>query len=358
MRGPDVGIGDRIQSFFGANIDRVVLRVMEIAWKTGVQVSSDEPISRTDPALSLYTENAVRDPSSYFRPPEAAKIDVVASNAIHNGSIERLSWWSGYKTWDPSYQAEYDRYHENRTAQAECLWHEERGLPTIICLHPWMAGGYRLQRRMFLRRYLYDLGFNVVLFVLPFHGERTPSESWFSGQLFPGRCPRRTNDGFGQLVWDFRSLMMHIRERSTGPIGALGMSLGGYAAALLSALEPSLAFTVPIIPFSDLAALMWHHGANRLDRLHFETGGRTLEEMRALYAVHSPLFHEPLVPIERRMIIAGEGDRICYREQIERLWQHWGEPDIHWWPGSHVAHFGRERSFRALGRFLLRVTGS
>jgi hypothetical protein len=280
------------------------------------------------------------------------------SHDIQGGRLEQLSWWSGYKTWDPAYQSELDRYQENRTAHAECVWHDDAARPTIICLHPWMAGGYRLQRRMFLRRYLYDLGFNVILFVLPFHGERTPAGSWFSGQLFPGRCPRRTNEGFGQLVWDFRTLMIYVRQRCSGPIGVVGMSLGGYAAALLARIEASLSFSVPIIPFSDIAALMWHHGAHKPDRLLAETGGRTLEEMRALYAVHSPLVGEPVLPIERRMIVAGEGDRICYREQIERLWEHWKRPEIHWWPGSHVAHFGRERSFRVLGQFLLRVTGS
>jgi alpha/beta hydrolase family protein len=350
-------LSHRIQSICGAGIDRAVLRVMEIAWQTGVHVSADPIVPRGDPVLSRYTEEAVRDRERFFKRPPPRRIDVMHSHPIPGGRLEQLAWTSGYQTWDRDYQSEFDRYEENGTARAECTWHDPETRPTIICLHPWMAGGYRLQRRIFLRRYLYDLGFNVILFVLPFHGERTPAGAWFSGQLFPGRCPRRTNEGFGQLIWDLRTLKAHILERGAGPVGALGMSLGGYAAALFAGLEPDLAFSVPIIPFSDLAALMWFHGAGRPERLHAETGGRTLEEMQALYAIHAPLEYRPLIPIERRMVIAGAGDRICGEQQVQKLWEHWERPEIHRWPGSHVAHFGREKSFEVVGRFLKRAIG-
>jgi len=42
--------------------------------------------------------------------------------------------------------------------------------------------------------------------------------------------------------------MRHLRAAGTGPVGAFGMSLGGYTVALLASVEPQLAFAVPMIP--------------------------------------------------------------------------------------------------------------
>ena len=44
---------------------------------------------------------------------------------------------------------------------------------------------------------------------------------------------------------------------------------------------------------------------------------------------------------EGRLILAGLCDRICTPDQAEALWQHWERPSIHWFPGSHLAPFGR-----------------
>src|SRR5262249_19805569 len=145
------------------------------------------------------------------------------------------------ETWDRAYQREYDDYEANAVAHSECLFTKDERRPTILCLHPWMSGSFFLQRRLFRR--LHRHGFQVVLFALPFHGPRTPTQARFGGPLFPGRCPRRTNEGFGQLIWDLRALLGALEQRVRGPIGAAGMSLGGYAAALLAGVEPRLAFS-------------------------------------------------------------------------------------------------------------------
>jgi hypothetical protein len=349
-----------MQSLCGAAIDRALLQVMEMVWKNGTEIASSlfaashaggpEPIS--DRAIARYVDAAKSDPASFFPEPPPAKLEVLSSRRIRGGHVAQIAWRSGYRTFDPEYQADYDAFEENRTARAEWVWHDGPERPTIVCLHPWLAGDFRLQRRIFLRRYLFDVGFNVVLFVLPFHGERSPAASRIAGQLFPGRSAQRTNEGFGQVAWDVRSLIGALQQRGIGPVGVTGMSLGGYGAALLAACEPKLAFSVPIIPVVDLADLMWHHGRNAPDALMTESQGRSFTEMQEVYAIHCPLRHRPMLSRDRRMIIAGEGDRICYRGHVMRLWKHWDEPEIHWWPGSHVLHFGQRRSFRALVEFL------
>jgi hypothetical protein len=330
-----------LQSACGASVDRVVLRVLEWAWRANSRhAPADLDWVGLRDALAVYGAPALaREPAAFFRAPPPAPLEAkpVGTHTV------RYRWQSGYRTWDPRYQAEFDGFAANQVAYAEHTT-VDPARPTVLCLHPWMTGQLWLQRRIF--HWLLRERLNVVLFLLPFHGARAPAHA--RAPLFPGRCPRLTNEAFGQLVWDTRALIAHLPD----PVGVMGVSLGGYAAALLAGLEPRLKFSVPIIPFVDLPDLMWWHGAGRLERLRFETGGASRDEMRRLYALHSPLSHAPLMPRERRMIVAGKGDRICHPAHVERLWQHWGRPRIHWWAGSHVAQFGRDDAFAELAQFL------
>jgi hypothetical protein len=65
--------------------------------------------------------------------------------------------------------------------------------------------------------------------------------------------------------------------------------------------------------------------------------------LRAAYAVHCPLSHSLAVPRERVLIVGARGDRIVPPEHAYALWQHWDEPSIYWYSGSHLAPFRRAR---------------
>ena len=34
------------------------------------------------------------------------------------------------------------------------------------------------------------------------------------------------------------------------------------------------------------------------------------------------------------------------------LWEHWGEPDLHWFAGSHLIHLGRDAYHGRMREFL------
>lgn len=61
--------------------------------------------------------------------------------------------------------------------------------------------------------------------------------------------------------------------------------------------------------------------------------------LRALYRLISPLEIEPTAPTANRGIYAGSDDLVTTAEQAERLWHHWGRPDVHWYAGGHVSFF-------------------
>jgi len=340
-------------SALAAGVDRAALGVMQQVW-----LSDGDPTragARPDQThtYDTYTDPALIDaPMRFFPAPDAAALRTRWWRPIWGGRRLRVSWPSGYQTWDPTYQATYQGYRRNSTAWAEWWRHGDVGRPTAICIHSWATPHFVLQREVFAVRKLFRDGWDVVLPVLPFHGPRTPRQARFGGQLFPGTDPQRTNEAFGQSAWDVRALIRALRAEGAGPVGVMGVSLGGYTTAMLAGIEPDLAFAIPIIPMVSFGDLLWHHGRGGTHRARAEAAGITRERLVEVFAVHAPLSMTPRLPVERRMIIAGRGDRVCPPAHVRRLWEHWDQPEMVWFDGGHIVRFGRRRMLATLRRFL------
>jgi hypothetical protein len=345
--------GARLLAACGATVDRCALPVMTIVWLAGGRPDVPEGGARRSESFRFYARlGEGADARALFPEPPPPAIEVRRTRSIEGGRIERYRWHSGYRTWDRGYQSEYDSFRENATGCAEAWRHDGSGHPAILCLHSWATGNFRLQRLVYLARTLYRSGLDVLFPILPFHGPRTPRGSAFGGQLFPGTNARRTNEGFGQATWDVRALFSWLQGGGSGPIGVMGMSLGGYTAALLAAVDPRLAFSIPMIPMVSLADLLWRKGEGHPERRRAEAEGVTLGDLRAVYAVHAPLRYRPALPWARRMIVAGRGDRVCEPAHVEALWEHWERPRIHWFDGGHLTHFHRRAIFRDVRSFV------
>ncbi|EUA88350.1 hypothetical protein I551_5223 [Mycobacterium ulcerans str. Harvey] len=71
----------------------------------------------------------------------------------------------------------------------------------------------------------------------------------------------------------------------------------------------------------------------------------------------SPLALTPLVPRAGRFIYAGVADQLVHpRRQVARLWEHWGKPDIVWYPGGHTGFF-RSRPVQQFAEDALQQSG-
>jgi pimeloyl-ACP methyl ester carboxylesterase len=269
--------------------------------------------------------------------------------------VTDLAFPSTYRPVLPAYLDEHARLVENLTVHARLYHGRSRGRPALICLHGWGGGAYWLEERAFVASYWQRHGYDVVLFQLPFHGRRQPVGR-DRGSLFPSANVVRTNEAFGQAISDLRALRGLLAARGAPAVGVMGMSLGGYTAALWASLDDRLAFAVPWIPAVDMADLMWRHGDQSPARRRAIAAGVDRELLREVFAVHAPTTRPPRLAPERRMIVAGRGDRITPPDQAERLWRHWGECAIHWFPGGHLAQVGRADAFRAVRRHLQAIS--
>lgn len=236
-------------------------------------------------------------------------------------------------------------------------WMHEGGHPagTIVCLHGFTMGHPRIDAIALFARKWFQNGLDVALVTLPHHGARKPSHARFSGEHFAVPHVARLSEAVRQAIYEIRLVTTWLRETTGAPVGMLGLSLGGYLSSLMAGLYDDLDFVIPMGPPVCIGDLAWRFLARSRYYARGLPPGFSQTELRTLFRIHSPLAHPLRLPRERLLIIAGRGDRIVPPEHPYALWCHWGEPEIHWFSGSHLAPFRRQRIVGAIVEHLERL---
>jgi hypothetical protein len=224
-------------------------------------------------------------------------------------------------------------YEANRTAHAWVWKHPGGPRPWLVCVHGIRMGSPRADFGLF-PEYLYEeLGMNLAFPVLPIHGPRRIGP--ISGDRILSGDVMDTLHAGAQAVWDFRRLLTWLRHDEGAPfIGVVGHSLGGYASALLAAVDDGIDCVVVGNPAVDPSHLFWRNAlsvATRDLRSHGVTEARMCKVLRPV----SPLAMTARVPFEGRAIFAGIADRVVPPVEAATLWRHWDEPRIAWYGGTH-----------------------
>ena len=312
--------------------------------------------------LSFYADlTDAADPERTF-PPPSARVRVRAQRArgtafsAPGGRIEVLRFESGFRALHPQMRRAYARHERNRTAWAQHWRHDDGPRPTLCVIHGFMASPFWLNTLFFSLPWFYGHGYDVLLYVMPFHGPRQPPWAPFSGYGFFAGGPAHVNEAMAQAVHDFRAFVDHLEAQGVPRVGVTGLSLGGYTAALLAAVEPRLHLSIPNAPVVAMPDLLgeWFPAGPIVLAAAPRLVGRE-QALRGLMC-HSPLTYPSLLARERLLVIGGRGDRLAPPHQAEALWRHWGRPKLHWFPGNHIVHINRGAYLREMGRFM-RDTG-
>jgi pimeloyl-ACP methyl ester carboxylesterase len=301
----------------------------------------------------IYSDGTLGADSRFF--PEPAPVEIstqLVGDGPEGSRVSELSFPSEYRPFHADHAGEHLRWRENLTAHARVYAGRGKRRPLAILVHGWGGGNFWFEERAFAVPRWLRAGFDVALFQLPFHGRRAPAVPGAarSGSLFPSPHLVRTNEAFGQAIWDLRALAHHLRTSAGGgerAVGVMGMSLGGYTTALWASLDPRLAFAICMIPAASLAELKWRHGEHTPARREAVKAGVTLDLFADVFTVHSPTTRPVRLPSERLFVIAGKADCICPPEHAQRIARHW-RTDLHWFPGGHVAQVGRGDAFRTV----------
>jgi pimeloyl-ACP methyl ester carboxylesterase len=224
---------------------------------------------------------------------------------------------------------------DNRVAHAWILAHD-RPAPWIVCVHGAGMGDPLADIFAFRAGALHRAGFNVAIPVLPHHGPRG------AGRLatgFPTDDPTLNFHGAAQAITDVRAVLVAIEQRDE-PAMLYGISLGGYVAAAVAALEPTVHGIVVGVPVVDLSALLRRHAPERFVRNPLFEPLCEVSELLESYS--SPLaLPVPSAPVRR--VWAGRADRLVQPDQVEQIVDRWGDSTTCWYQGGHMGFLGLPR---------------
>ncbi|BBZ67839.1 alpha/beta hydrolase [Mycolicibacterium insubricum] len=290
-------------------------------------------------ALDFYGERGfLENPEAFFAaPPELEVAEVEIHKVKGRGrSYSRFEFESSYHP-DPDEPGaqRWASYAANAQVYGLLLRHNEPR-PWLVCVHGAEMGRAGIDLALFRARHLHeDFGLNVILPVMPLHGPR--ARDLPRGKAIPGEEVLDDVHFAAQAVWDVRRVLSWIRRQEpAAPIGLNAISLGGYVSSLVASLDPHLTCAILGVPVADLISLLGRHSG-------FAPGDpryQTLQDAAPLAAMVTPLSLEPKVPPKGRFIYGGVADRVVHpRDQVVKLWEHWGKPEIVWYRGGHAGFF-------------------
>ncbi len=268
------------------------------------------------------------------------------------GRVDLLSFPSRHVPHVPALRDTWRDQRRNGTVWAQHWRHGDRPRPTLLVSHGFMASPYLVNSAFFSLPWFHSHGYDVVLVTLPFHGRRREQRLAYSGAGLFADGVAHLGETMFQAVHDVRSLVEHLLATGVPRVGMTGVSLGGYVTAMLAAAEDRLAFAVPNCPVVDLHETLglWQP-AGAVVSAGLARGGADPELVRLGMAAHSPLTYPVRLERERLFLVHGLGDRLAPPQQGRALWEHWGRPRVHWFPGNHTLHVARGEYLRRMGRF-------
>jgi hypothetical protein len=309
-------------------------------------------------ALEFYAEAAsARDAPSVFAAPAPVRMRAEAGRGpgVPGGRVELLRFDSPYVALNPLMRQRYARHENNRTARAQHWRHEDGPRQTLCVIHGFGASPAWFNTAFFSLKQFFADGWDILLYTLPFHGSRRTRTVAVNGTDLFAHGMAQFSEAIIHAVHDFRAFLDHLQASGAPRIGVTGLSLGGYTSALLAAVDERLDFAIPNAAVTWLPPLLdsWFP-ANISTAVVRRINGVPGELLAQALAVHSPLTYAPVVPRERLMVVGGLGDRLAPPEQSLLLWEHWGRPQLRWFPGSHVMHFGRDEYLAAMRELMER----
>lgn len=183
------------------------------------------------------------------------------------------------------------------------------------------GGDLRPYQRWMLE--LNRVGLNAVLFELPRHLSRTP-EGHFSGQRFLSGDLLETIDVLCHAVMELEALIGWLDGQGLGPVGLLGMSLGGLTSVNLLSVCARLKAAMLLAPVPDAPRSLFESPIGRSIRVDWQAGGATRADLEAVFAPLSPRMRKPLMSPEHIRLVGGAQDDVVLLEEVQQMGRDWG----------------------------------
>jgi pimeloyl-ACP methyl ester carboxylesterase len=206
---------------------------------------------------------------------------------------------------------------------------------TIILVH----GLFEENRNIysFLIKGLNYAGYNVKMLTLPFHYERTPNDSLFSGEFFWSADILRTRKAFKQAVYEQYQLYTWLTLTLDHPVFIASFSMGAGVSLMLATLFPDIKGLFVINPASALSNIVWDSPLCRTIKEDYFQAGYTIENLKKMYALFEPISADKIVTdSENICMVYAQYDMVTEQKQYLRLIEKWKLKNILSYKAGHL----------------------
>jgi hypothetical protein len=233
----------RVLTEFGTAVDTGVLRAMQLVVERALIPDSAHVDALRESAQSLLDPGLQAEPRLFFgfldEPPRALSMVSRRRSRIEGGAVISRRIESDYTPYTAGIAGSLGPILVDH-------WVHQSTPPrgTLLALHGFTMGNPRLDAFLLLANHWYRSGLDVALLTLPHHGARTPPAARFSGEHFAVPHVARLSEAVREAIYEIRQVIHWLRAESGAPVGVLGLSLGGYLAALSAGLCDDLDFVL------------------------------------------------------------------------------------------------------------------
>lgn len=260
----------------------------------------------------------------YAVPAEAPDLAFCKGCAPGEALRDRFTFPSFYQSPYPKNNTVYGSANLRREGQARAA---------LVIVHGHGMTTFRLLE--YYARPALRMGLDVYFIALPYHMQRAPKGTW-SGQYSLNADIYGSAMAFKQGVQDLRALMTWIERERRTPVILAGVSLGAYTCCMTAVVDDRPKAVISILGGGSLAQIIEDGYQMGRSKRQLQAGGVSADDLERYWALLGPGNWQPKVAKERVMMVAGRYDPIVRPANVERLWQAWKRPRVHWYSAGHA----------------------